>query len=141
MTETITLSLPTDPRYLCIIRKVVDGITSCMGFSELEVSRLVLAMDEACSNIIRHSCAGDPTKKIDIAFSVLSDGIEIKVRDNGSCGKGFDVSATREKDPKNPTPGGFGVNLIKSIMDSVEYSRSADNGNTLTLVKKLCKTC
>lgn len=140
MTETLTLSVPTNPKYLCIIRKMTDGISSCMGFSDLEVGRIVLAMDEACSNIIRHSCGNDPTKKIDISFSVFADQIEIKIKDNGCCGKGFDTGPVKEKDTKNPTPGGFGVNIIKTVMDRVEYTRNETEGNTLTLIKRLCKT-
>ncbi len=137
MAEEISLSIPSHPKYLHLVRNVMENIVMGMGFSEPECSRMILAFDEACSNIIKHSCGGDPSIAIDITFYVSSDELKVRLRDFGKCGKGFDIEKCAHKDVKEVTPGGFGVNIIKCVMDTVEYSSCAEEGNVLTISKKI----
>ncbi len=137
MTEEISLSVPSDPKYLHLVRNVMENIVMRMGFPEPECSRMVLAFDEACCNIIKHSCGGDTSITIDITFYVSSDELMIRLRDFGQCGKGFDIDKCGPKDIKEVTPGGFGVNIIKCVMDTVEYTSCPEEGNVLTISKKI----
>jgi anti-sigma regulatory factor (Ser/Thr protein kinase) len=137
MTEEISLSIPSHPKYLHLARNVMENIVMGMGFSEPEGSRTVLAFDEACSNIIKHSCGGDPSIKIDITFYISSDELKTRIRDFGKCGKDFDIEKYSNKDLKEIKPGGFGVNIIKCVMDKVEYSSCPEEGNVLLMSKKV----
>ena len=137
MAEEIGLTIPSDPKYLCLLRGVVENMLRSMDFSDTERTRTVLALDEAVTNIIRHSCECDPNIKVDITLRSTGDELVIKVRDFGDCGKDFKFEEKRTKDMANVTPGGFGVNIIKTVMDSVEYKSSAKEGNILIMRKKV----
>ena len=138
MAEEISLTIPSDPKYLCLLRGVVDNMLRCMDFSDGERTRTVLALDEAISNIIRHSCECDPNIKVHVKLRNAGDELFIEVRDFGDCGKDFDIDKDRPKDMAKVTPGGFGVNIIKTVMDSVEYTTSTEEGNVLIMRKKVC---
>jgi anti-sigma regulatory factor (Ser/Thr protein kinase) len=137
MPEEISLSVPSHSKYLNLIRKVADCIVMGMGFSEKECTRTILALDEACSNIIRHSCGEDPNIKIDLTFCVKDDRLDIRIRDYGDCGTGFHPEEVPCKDTGEVKPGGFGLGLIKSIMDCVEFTPCTENGNVLKMSKKV----
>lgn len=137
MAEEISLSVPSHPKYLHLARNVMENIVIGMGFSETEGPRMVLAFDEACCNIIKHSCGGDPSITIDITFYVSSDELKVRLRDFGKCGKGFDIEKYGPKDIKEVAPGGFGVNIIKCVMDTVEYTSSPEEGNVLIISKRI----
>jgi len=49
MTEIITIVVPSHPKYLSVIRGAVNSIVMEEGFSEKEAHKIVLAVDEACS--------------------------------------------------------------------------------------------
>ena len=137
MSVEINLSIPSDPKYLCLLRGIVENMLGCMNFSDTERSRTILALDEAVTNIIRHSCECDPGILVDIKLKSSDDELFIEVRDFGDCGKDFDIDKSRTKDMEDITPGGFGVNIIKTVMDSVEYKTSPEEGNLLIMRKKV----
>lgn len=137
MSFEVRLSIPSDPNYLCLMRGTVENMLSCMNFSDTERSRTILALDEAVTNIIRHSCECDPTIMVDIKLKSVDDELIIEVRDFGDCGKDFDIEKSQSKDMENVTPGGFGINIIKKVMDSVEYKSSSKEGNVLVMRKKI----
>jgi len=47
--------MPSDPRFLSVIRAAVSELTSVSGLSDTDARRIVLALDEALANIIRHA--------------------------------------------------------------------------------------
>jgi anti-sigma regulatory factor (Ser/Thr protein kinase) len=137
MAEDVRLSIPSDPKYLCLLRSVVENMLRCMEFSDTERTRTVLALDEAVTNIIRHSCGCDPDIKVDVLLKSTDLELIVEVRDFGDCGADFDITKTNAKVTKDVTPGGFGVNIIKTVMDSVEYTSSKERGNLLVMRKKI----
>ncbi len=138
MTEEICLTIPSNPKYLCLLRGVMENMLQCMDFSDAERTRTVLALDESISNIIRHSCECDPNIMVHIKLKNTGDELIIEVRDFGDCGKDFDIDKVQPKDMENVTPGGFGLSIIKTVMDSVEYTASLEDGNVLIMRKKVC---
>ena len=136
--DIITLSVPSMPEHLKLIRKVATSVTGAVAALDGEAGRVVLALDEACANIIKYSCGGpDPDLTIEVTFTVTDDSLKIRLCDFGKCGKGFNLEDNRkEKDPNAPTPGGYGLNILKTVMDSVEYSCRVEGGNVLTMEKK-----
>ena len=142
MTEDITLSIPSHPKYLPLVRNVTERVSLEAGLSELEATRMVLALDETCSNIIRHSCGIDSSLALEISFTITEAELQMSVRDFGECGKNFDLEEqaskeAREQAEEEVTPGGFGVSILKKIMDSVHYCSTPEEGNCLTMIKKI----
>jgi anti-sigma regulatory factor (Ser/Thr protein kinase) len=65
------------------MRRLVQEVSLAHGFTEEEVRRIVLAMDEACTNVIRHAYGGDPGGSIDIEAHPIEDGLRFVVIDHG----------------------------------------------------------
>ena len=101
------------------------------GLDDKASGEVLLALQEALSNIVRHSY-GPQGGKIQVDFSEDAEKIQFWIRDFGCK---FDL--TKIPDPVLPReqPGGLGIYLIKKLMDRVAYDASCENGNRLHLVK------
>jgi len=126
---------------LCVVRNALAELAAKLGFSEPECRAVVLAVDEALTNIIRHAYLGDAEGPIEATFrriQVPRDGrsgeaLEIILEDRGvtvnpkkMCGRALE----------DVRPGGLGLHFIRESMDTVEFSRRWGR-NQLRLVKKL----
>lgn len=134
MTETVKLTIPSDPKYLGLTRKVVFQLLTCHGIAKEIIPRLVLCVDEACSNIIKYSYSGCQDQPIEISFSLDGDLFEVKIRDYG---KQCDSSDIKPRSIHEIRPGGLGTYFINEIMDEVKYCTNRDKGTLLTMCKNL----
>lgn len=91
-----------------------------------------LAVSEAVSNAIRHA---ENSEKSSVALRLVSDGkkLIIEVEDNGS---GFDFENVSAPDLEDHKEGGYGLFLIKQVMDSVVYEKRKDT-NILIMEKNI----
>lgn len=112
------------------MREEVRGFLreTCIDDEVSEV--IVLAIDEACTNIIRHAYKGD-AKPFRIEMSRLKKRLRFVLRDYGiPCEK----PKIQSRDLDQIRPGGLGVHIIQQVFDLVEYS-SQSRGTRLTLEK------
>jgi len=120
------------------VRQFVSAAARQFGFSEEETSKIALAVDEACTNIIRHAYHNDPTQTIEVSIRHQRKQFEITIIDEGQT---FDPRALKPLDLKEHLShyrrGGLGVYLMKKLMDIVEYETLAGNRNQVRLVKVL----
>ncbi len=115
------------------VRDGVDELLQGKGWSEQDIGDVVLALDEALTNAIRHGCGDDATKDVQCLVSFDDAGeLVLVIRDPGA---GFDPSAV--PDPRAPAglgkTGGRGVFLINQLMDAVEYG---DEGREVSMRKR-----
>lgn len=105
------------------------------GVPDLQVSEIVLALDEMCSNLMIHSHRCNPNELFEINIILKEDGpIVFEIIDDGNT---FDINqfATPNLDNlvSEKRKGGLGIRLVKSIMDKIEYdNRSGRNVCRLT---------
>jgi serine/threonine-protein kinase RsbW len=132
----LELRLPSAPRLLHIVRSVVGQAAALRGFSEEETQFIILAVDEACSNVIRHAYQGREDGEIVISCTERPDGIEFLLTD---FGKAADAACWPKRSLDEVRPGGLGLALIQAVMDRVEYRRG-DGCNELLLAKALNST-
>jgi len=128
----IKLVIASDPRWMHLVRNVVSSVASRLKFRRPQIRRLILAVDEACTNVIRHAYQGDKKKQIIICFKVFDDRLEILIKDFGRKGKPDNF---KSRDLKDIRPGGLGIHLINRVMDEVNYDTSPPVGTELHLVK------
>ena len=104
------------------------------GFSQDDIFAVHLALEEAFLNAVKHGNRMDPTKKVQIDYTVDQEKVEISMTDEGP---GFDPG--RVPDPRVGKnlyrPEGRGLLLIRSYMHTVEYN---ERGNSLRMVR--CKS-
>jgi serine/threonine-protein kinase RsbW len=123
---------------LVAVRDFVSQAAYASGFSDEEVSKIALAVDEACTNVIKHAYKFDPKKQITITITEKDRDFEVAIVDNG---KQFDPRIVKQPDMKEYLSsyrrGGLGVYLMKSLMDKVEYDIEPGKRNQVRLIKHI----
>ncbi len=118
------------------VREFVDTAARKFGFSEEDIANIILAVDEACTNIIKHAYHYAVDREIEIFIFPSTRSFEIRIYDNG---KAFDPSLIRTPDLKDhlghKRRGGLGVYLMKRLMDKVEYNFIPGKRNEVRLIK------
>ncbi|MFH1799993.1 MAG: ATP-binding protein [Candidatus Omnitrophota bacterium] len=116
-------------------RKELRQILIHAGWEKKTTEEILLAVDEALTNIIRHAYQGG-TGKMTVSVMVADDRIEIVLEDRG---KKFDPTQLPPPELPRLKPGGLGVHFIKTIMDQVIYDNQNRGGNRLRLIKHKTK--
>lgn len=120
---------------LRLIRNTVRETASFCGFSEDDTRDIVLAVDEACQNVIRHAYGHEGEGDIAIEFRHRPDAMILYIRDFADP---VDISKIKPRDLDDLRPGGLGTHLIGEVMDEVDFlPPPIDGGNLLRLVKKI----
>lgn len=127
--EIRTLS---DPRLLSVIRAATGQIALVAGFESKQIEQIKLAVDEICTNIIRHTYKTDPNQEMILDFTLLEMGLEIHIQD---FGKKLDPRVLQRPRPCGSKPGGLGLSLIRSAIDEIEFGVPTPVGNRYRLVK------
>ncbi|HWL94298.1 MAG TPA: ATP-binding protein [Phycisphaerae bacterium] len=135
--NVVVVQILSDSRSLPVVRGAVEQMAASEGLKPADSHGLILAIDEALANVIKHGYGGQTDQPITITLSsVEADdgrrGIAIEVRDRarqvdpGSiCGRNLD----------DVRPGGLGVHIIRAVMDEAEYSCPEEGGMCLRMVK------
>ena len=140
--QDFTLEIASDPGLLRVVRNLVRSYLLEAGFADARVDELVLGVDEACTNAIRHGCEGKPDATFKVIFRTVNDWLEIQLEDSGEPASP-DVFARNE--PRKPPsaadlrPGGLGVQLIHEVFDAVDFCPGEIRGNCVTMKLKLPK--
>lgn len=138
--RTFSLHVPSSTENLSMIRDFVKSIGTQSGMGDMEVAKLEMAVDEACSNVMEHAYDADTTKEVSIRATVDESSVQIEVIDTG---KGFDPAAVEqlklEELVSKKRTGGLGMRLMKSFMDEVHYEMLPGVKNELRMVKRLKK--
>lgn len=132
---TYQIAIEAATSNLSEIRKFVAKHAREHGFSEKHISDIQLAVDEACTNIIKHAYSFDKTKKFTIELEFDGAQLSIILTDKGA---GFDPDRYQKPDLKKQIEkkkrGGMGVYLIKTLMDDVSYTANTEK-NVLRMSK------
>lgn len=128
------LTFRSRPDRLKVVRASIHAAARACGFDDVEAQDIVLAVDEACANVIVHAYDWQEDSDIVIDIFKLDDGIRVQLRDFAET---VDPSAIEPRKPDARTPGGLGSYFISSIMDEAKLSAAPDGkGNVLDLVKR-----
>ncbi len=132
MKDLVKIIVPSHPKYLSIVRNVTSKIGEIYEIEESIVNDLRLAIDEACTNIIRHAYKGDTTKKIMLKYVMKPEKFTVILEDNGIKA---DINKLKGRNLDDIRPGGLGIHFIKRVFDIFMFDESKKKGNRLILVK------
>jgi len=146
--DKVLLQTPGHGSYLAYIRTIVSDLAKKVGFEDAEVAKIAMAVDEACSNVVKHAYSPDkqwhwqhrdPQIRLDIHRE--SDRLVIEINDHGQH---FDFASYQPADIEarlqEMKQGGYGLFIMRSFMDEMQYSSNDQTGNTLRMVKYLKKS-
>jgi serine/threonine-protein kinase RsbW len=132
------LTITSETEHLAKVREFLQQCASRAGLPGVELGKIVLAVDEATANIMKHAYGGQPGGEIH--FAVKSDGkrLEVSITDHG---EGFDPDRIKDPDMAEHVragrKSGLGIFLMRQIMDEVTYTFREGVPNRLRLVKYL----
>ncbi len=133
----LELSVKSSTDNLSIIRDFIKNTALSLGYSNAIIGNIILAVDEACTNIIKHAYKYSPSGDIQIELNRIANKFIITILDNGIE---FDPNLIPEPDIKEYYKqrriGGLGMYLMKKMMDEVVYSKYK-NKNQVKMVKYL----
>lgn len=133
-----TLQVPSSTENLALIREFVSNVGARAGLDSADVSKLELAVDEACANVIEHAYGHDTSQEVLIRATFDDEALRIDVEDTG---RGFDPAsipqAELEKLIAERKSGGLGMRLIKRFVDEVHYEMEPGQKNKLHMVKRI----
>lgn len=136
----LELRLVSHPRYLCVARAAVGAAVEKLGFPQPQVAHVMVVVDEAVSNVIRHGYGGRNDQPIWVRFRPVDTeppSFELVIED---LAKQVDLCTIKSRDLEEVRPGGLGVHLIREIMDTVKYSHRPEGGMRLVMTKVLQAT-
>lgn len=124
---------------LSMVRERIKQYLAATGISEKVLGQIVLAADEAVTNVIKYGYKKDGVSEVEIEISIVDGVITLVVRDTAV--PPFDPTGHVDPDIavhiKSGKKGGLGIYLMRKIMDEMKY-RTLDNGvNELILVKNV----
>jgi anti-sigma regulatory factor (Ser/Thr protein kinase) len=132
----LKLAMPSDPRYLPVVRGTIGPLAALIGWGEADCLAITLALDEALANVIRHAYNNRPDGLIELECRESAEGLEIVLLDNGNTPDRAKICA---REVGCDQAGGLGTHIIKDVMDTVSYEVSPE-GNRFVATKKLRRT-
>jgi anti-sigma regulatory factor (Ser/Thr protein kinase) len=132
----LTFAIPSDPRYLPVVRGAIGPLAAAIGWDESECRAITLALDEALANVIRHAYHNWAGGLIELECREIAGGLEFTLLDKGDAP---DRSKICAREIGCDQPGGLGTHIIKKVMDRVSYEESPE-GNRFVASKLLRKT-
>lgn len=127
------LTLPSDPNNINQVEQLVEQLASRYRLDQEKHDNLLISLTEAVSNAIIHGNKQDRSKVVRIGFTQLTDGLAIRVSDQGG---GFNYDSL--PDPTCPERicecGGRGVFLMHQLCDRMRYT---DGGATVEMQFRL----
>lgn len=137
MRLNIDLQLPADARFLPKTRKALAGYLEGIVVEPDVIHDVILALDEACANVIRHAFPGQSHATYRVQAALAPDQVEIWVEDQGV---GFDPA--RLEVPMESIDlealSGRGLSMIRGLMSDVEVvPASSGHGTCLHMRRDL----
>ncbi len=133
----LDIEMRSDASDLRRVRELVRGWVARCGACEKMIADVVLALDEALTNVIRHGYDNQTGQRIVLhgeCVQTLDRGrlLEFIVRD---WGRQVPLENIRGRDLDEPRPGGLGVHIIRALMDQADYSHAQGGGMRLVMRK------
>lgn len=130
MEINFTLALPQDALSVPVVRRVLRTTMNSLGVLPDCVSDIEVALTEACTNVLNHAGDKDAYR---VVARVVEDQCIIDVIDTGS---GFDAVSRGLSDAESGAEDGRGIQLIRSLVDSVRFTQGHDDNGTVVHFEK-----
>ncbi|MCS7229745.1 MAG: ATP-binding protein [Candidatus Kryptonium sp.] len=134
------LIITSDLKNLKLVREFVRERAREFGFTEIEAEKIILAVDEVCTNSIKHSYQNKPNGKIKVEIKSRGNKFIIVVSYDGLP---FDPQKIKIEHPIQKykktgkvKKGKLGMFIIYQFMDEVIYTRKQGK-NVVILTKHL----
>ena len=129
MNISFNVRLPVDAKSVPLARGLLRQALEHLGVTQTGIDELVLALTEACANVVKHAGEHDDYQ---LDVEIDDELCRITVLDHG---EGFDPAATPM--PSSPLDGGRGLLLMRSLVDRLQFRHTEDGRHGVILEKRL----
>jgi len=138
--QVIELRLPSRLGYERIAMDTAASLARRMGFADERIDALRTAIGEAVTNAIEHGNQADEAMKVVVLLTVRPNELVISVSDQGR--KALEVEQTKLRPHiadvfQRADKGGWGIWLMRELMDEVEFTLAPGGGNLVRMVVHL----
>ena len=134
----IKFSICSTSAHLPIVRAALERMCELLGFDSDAAGGIVLSVDEALTNIIRHAYDNQDDKPIEVELTPIVNenprALQVSLQD---WGRQVDPAKIKSRSLSEVRPGGLGVHIITKCMDEVKYCPREEGGTLLTMVKNI----
>ncbi|MGA9335853.1 MAG: SpoIIE family protein phosphatase [Rudaea sp.] len=131
----LNLEFPARAEQMRGVRTALRTALDAQGVDPQLRDHLVLAVDEACTNIIRHAYCEVKSGKIALHLSRERDMLTFELHDEAPV---VDPARMKSRDLGECKPGGLGVAFIETLMDDWKLeARAGGKGNVLRMHKRI----
>ena len=135
MTSLLSKTWTSCPSELADIRRHIREACTGVGFTEEATNAIVLAIDEACTNIMRYAYDNCTDGVINVSVEKDDEKVRFILHDLAAQ---VSKDCIKVKESSILEPGGLGLVLINQVMDSVEFTHTPKcKGNILEMTKAL----
>jgi len=127
--RSFSVSIPAEKRSLKCLRAFLRAVLDDVGCDKAE--DLVLAVDEACSNVIKYRCRTIDDGQICVTAEFEPAALRVRV---GRFCMTQDVGRIKPRELDDVRPGGLGTSFISRIMDRVEFEEEPGQPGCVALV-------
>jgi serine/threonine-protein kinase RsbW len=132
--KNIELHIPSVMGYEKVAMECAASMAKKMGFTEDRIEDLKTAVAEACLNAIEHGNKMDTGTRVGITLTAEESRLQVTVKDEGKgIGKISSPSIESKMEGKDKTRG-WGIFLIKSLMNEVKFEPSPEGGNVVKMI-------
>ena len=130
----LAITIPSKTELLKMVVELTKHIATINQFVPSESQMIALAVDEAITNVIKHSYQSEIDRDIRLEYFADGNGLKIKIVFTGAPPVFTEYGVDLNKMIKEKKKGGLGVELMRRIMDSVVY-KTENNLNYCEMVK------
>jgi anti-sigma regulatory factor (Ser/Thr protein kinase) len=131
--QLVSLSFHSKASRLKLLRCVIRDSADLAGLDEDDTNAVVLAVNEACMNIMQHGYRMDPAGRINITVLKEPGALVFRLRDYADP---VDPDGIRSRSLDDVRPGGLGTHFIHCLMDEVGFLATPDGRGNLFQMKK-----
>ena len=128
--------IKSSTKNLHLVRDFVEQKASGMNIEQKVINQIIISVDEACTNVIKHTHKFNENKEIEIESEYRDNQFIVTIRYKGEA---FDPTKKETPDMKEYFTkfevGGLGIPLMKKSMDRIEFKHTKPDINSLTLIK------
>jgi len=130
------MRINANPKRLKVMRALLAETLDNAGCGERERRLLVLAVSEACMNVIQHAYRGDTGGEMVLEVLQEDGDLEFRLTDFANT---VDPSMIKPRSLDEVRPGGLGIHFIQCIMDDFRFTVPQDGRGNLLIMRKKAK--
>ena len=131
----IEIHIPSILGYEKVAMDAAGAVARLMGFHQSKIENLKTAVSEACINAIEHGNRFKKATMVLVSLNIDKKRLEVRVKDSGKGVKKKVPAPEIEKQINGgEDPRGWGMFLIKQLVDEVEFKNLPNAGHVVKMV-------